>query len=731
MKKITIFFCLLMVFSITKAQNISGVVHNEAEHTPLPGANIFWLGTQIGTSSNANGEFSIKTLEKLPHKLVISFVGFKTDTILIQNKTQKLDIHLKPLALNEIEITGKENRISTIKTINVEKINAAELRKAACCNLSESFENSATVNVVFSDAVSGAKQIQMLGLQGIYTQMLSENIPTLRGISSTYGLNLVPGPWMESIQVVKGAGSVMNGYESTTGQINMEFLKPDEADKFYLDLFGSQAGRLELNTHFAHKFSKKWSSILMVNAGNMSFKQDQNQDNFLDVPLYQSLNILNRWKYFGAKFRSQFGLKITIDERIGGQKDFDKNKSQAEQNAYGINIKTQRLEAFAKTGFILKKEFNSLGIVYSAIDHQQKSFFGLRTYDARQKSFYTNLIYQTILGTDDHQLKFGASYLYDDYDETYLDSTFKRTESVPGAYGEYSFTTKKIKLVTGFRADYHNLFDWILTPRFHFKYNPNETTALRLSAGRGFRVANVFAENLGTLASSRTVIVVEKLNPEEAWNFGANFTKSFDIGGKEASLAIDYYETHFENQVVVDLENPSEIRFYNLNGKSYSKSFQVEGSYEPIKKLDIRLAYKMDDVRTTFDDNQKLRKPYVAQQRALFNVSYATNYDKWKFNFTAQWVGEQRIPKSHLEPGIDSKHRNLSQSPDYFLFNAQITKRHKNLEVSLGSENLFNFTQENPIVFANNPFGNNFDASMTWAPVLGRRVYLALKWKIE
>jgi outer membrane receptor for ferrienterochelin and colicins len=721
------------------AQQLTGKVLGENEkgiQENLPAANVYWQGTTIGTTTDLDGLFQLSIPDSLPARLIISSVGFESDTILVSsNLSKEITILLKGMvSLDVIEIEEKQsttmNKIFT--PINEEVISSKELLKAACCNLSESFSTNASVDVAFTDAVSGAKKIQMLGLDGIYTQVLSENMPLLRGLSAAYGLNYIPGTWVENILVTKGTGSVVNGYESISGQINLEFLKPQEQKKrFFINVYGNLNGRAEANFHVAKKLNKKWSTLLFTHASSNFMKQDMNKDGFLDMPLTQQYNVFNRWDFHNQKnFEAQFGIRGLYETRQGGQTNFNYNADYGKTNLYGIGIITKQLEYFSKTGFMFpSRPYKSVGIQTSGKIQQQQMYFGKRTYTGEQKNFYANVIYANIINNTNHKYKLGTSYLLDDYSESYNDSAFARTESVPGVFAEYTYThPDNFSLVAGVRADYHNLYGLFYTPRLHLRYNVTKKTTLRFSAGRGFRTSNVFIENQSVFASSRKVIVQETFKPEIAWNYGVSVNQQFKLFGNEAFINVDFFRTDFENQIVVDLDqNTNQVVFYNLKGESYSHSLQTDFGFTPFKSFDVKLAYKWYDVKTTYN-YELLDKPYVPKHRVMLNMAYATYMDIWKFDFTTNWFGQSRLPSTVLNP---VEYQLPKKSKDYFLMQAQITKKFRKFDVYVGCENILNYTQSNPILSAADPNGQYFDASMIYAPIEGRIVYFGLRMEIK
>jgi outer membrane receptor for ferrienterochelin and colicin len=739
MNRLLILFVIFFFQQVLVAQQLKGKVLGENEkgiQENLPAANVYWQGTTNGTTTDLDGFFQLSIPDSLPARLIISSVGFESDTILVSSNLQKeVTILLKGMiSLGIIEVEEKQsttmNKIFT--PINQEVISSKELLKAACCNLSESFSTNASVDVAFTDAVSGAKKIQMLGLDGIYTQVLSENMPLLRGLSAAYGLNYIPGTWVENILVTKGTGSVVNGYESISGQINLEFLKPQEQKKrFFINVYGNLNGRAEANFHFAKKLNKKWSTLLFTHASSNFMKQDMNKDGFLDMPLTQQYNVFNRWDFHNQKnFEAQFGIRGLYETRQGGQSNFNYNADYGKTNVYGIGIITKQLEYFSKTGFMFpSRPFKSIGIQTSGKIKQQQMYFGKRTYTGEQKNFYANVIYANIINNTNHKYKLGTGYLLDNYSESYNDSAFARTESVPGVFAEYTFThPDNFSLVAGVRADYHNLYGVFYTPRLHLRYNVTKKTTLRLSAGRGFRTSNVFIENQSVFASSRKVIVQETFKPEIAWNYGVSANQQFKLFGNEAFINVDFFRTDFENQIVVDLDqNTNQVVFYNLKGESYSHSLQTDFGFTPFKSFDVKLAYKWYDVKTTYN-YELLDKAYVPKHRVMLNMAYSTYMDIWKFDFTTNWFGQSRLPSTVLNP---VEYQLPKKSKDYFLMQAQITKKFRKFDVYVGCENILNYTQSNPILSAADPNGQYFDASMIYAPIEGRIVYFGLRMEIK
>ncbi|MBL0047114.1 MAG: TonB-dependent receptor [Bacteroidetes bacterium] len=732
-----ILFLSMALPSIAMAQTLStirGSVYemNGQSKEFLTGVNIVVVGTTEGSTSDSSGSFEINTAQEFPVRLAISYVGYSRDTFKITEHTAtQVNIELKKsITLKEAIVEGRieSTAISTLTPINTTTITSGELLKAACCNLSESFETNPVVDVNQTDAVTGAKQIQMLGLDGIYTQIQSENVPLIRGLSAAYGLGFTPGPWIESIQINKGVGSVINGYEGITGQLNIELKKPQTAEAVFINGYVNHEGREELNIQLANRFKKNTSGELLLHGSTQVKKVDHNGDGFLDQPLYQQLNAYNRW-HFGIpnKLEAQVGLRALYDDKQGGQNRFNYSNDFGKQTNYGVGINNKLIELFTKTGTInAAKPYKSFALITSTRLHLQDSYFGLKTYSARQESFYANTIYQTIISDTRHYIRGGLSFNYNNYFEKINGLPLRTQELVPGAYAEYTYNDlQQFSLVAGVREDYHNSFGFYLTPRLHLKYNFTQLTSLRLSGGRGWRTARVYAENTGAFASSRTINAAMDLRPEVAWNSGINFTHKFRLFAREAVFNVDYYYTFFENQVVLDMEEIHEIRFYNLNGKSYAHYVQGEITTEPIPNFTVLLAYKHNETATNYSGTLRQR-PFVPRDKGLLNVEYKTKNKKWSMNATAKVFGYSRIPSGGI---IHHGNEIPLRSKPYSLYAAQVSYFLMRFDVYVGAENIGNFTQHNPIIDAESPFSSSFDASLVWGPLMGRLMYIGFRWK--
>jgi outer membrane cobalamin receptor len=789
MKKLFyIFLCsLLIVLVFTRravSQNISGIVYEKLTDnakSPLVGVNVYWIGTTIGTFTDDKGRFQISKKGISDTRLLFSILGYGKDTLNISGNKTKLEVEMLPdkQQLGEVEVKGRQDNtyISKMRTQATTVITTGELQRAACCNLAESFETNASVDVSYSDAITGARQIQLLGLSGIYSQVMTENVPLLRGLATSYGLNYIPGSWMESIQVAKGTSSVVQGYESITGQINVEYKKPENSEKFFLNVYGNSNLRFEANADGAIKINDRLSTSLLLHAATFQNEFDRNEvispdstDGFMDMPKITTVTAMNRWDYIiPNKWVSRFGFKYLYEDRNGGQMAFEKSTWNTDTTGitddskkYGIGVKTNRIEGFWKNGiFIGPGGKSSLGLILSGINHQQDAFYGISLYHGHELNFNSNLIFTTSFAGGKHKISTGLSYFVDDYSENFIqarleylyqtipppdsgytnaqlfklvnDSVYTyimdRNEWNSGAFFEYTFDLcDKFALIAGLRGDYNSRFGWLVTPRLHLRANLAKNITLRGSVGKGYRSPNLLAENSSVFVSQRVLYFAQDLGNEEAWNYGLNFAWSFNMFKQKAEFTIDAYRTSFVKQIVADQDSlPTALFFYNLDGKSYANSLQAQLTFSPVKQFTVTAAFRLNDVKITERGNLR-QKAMVNQYKGLLSLSYATKFEKWKFDLTGQLNGPARIPDTDKMP---VKLQRPSWSPVWFNLLAQITKKFKHFDVYLGGENLTNFRQLDPISEYWKPYHTHFDASMAWGPVVGITVYAGIRLTIK
>lgn len=632
------------------------------------------------------------------------------------------DSIFKDETLHEVKVVARKSGTSRLAgAVNGIAVNKDELFKAACCNLGESFTTNPSVDVAYNDATTGARQIKLLGLSGTYVQMLTENLPNFRGAAIPYALGYVPGPWMKGIQVSKGSASVKNGYESITGQINVDYLQPEDEQQVEVNLFGDTKSRIEANADANVHLSDKWATEILLHHENILQNHDDNGDGFYDMPGREQYNVQNRWVYKGKNYIFHGGLGALKEIRTSGQ-DAEHVHS---DDIYRIKLHTNRYEGYMKHAFILNHEHGTnIAFMSSASMHQLDAQYGNKFYDLNEKNLYSSLMFETNFSTQ-HNLSLGLSFNHD-----YLGQNLGQNEkeTTPGAYAQYTYTLgTKLTAMAGVRFDHSSLYGNFFTPRFHVKYSPIDAISIRLSAGKGYRTVFALAEYNYLLASGRNLNISKDLKQEEAWNYGLSTAFYIPMFGKTLKLNAEYYYTSFENQAVVDYDaNKEFIAIYNLRGKSYSHTFQIDASYPLLKGLEITAAYRLNDVKCTYDYGKSLmEKPLTSKYKALFTASYKTPLGLWQFDATVQLNGGGRNPESYqLADGSPS------WSPRFHSFeqvSAQVTRWFRHWSIYVGGENLTGFKQKTPIYGASNPWGSDFEPTLVWGPVEGRMFYAGVR----
>ncbi len=746
MKKTVISFLLFIsIASFLNAQTITGIVKVQkanGEVEPLAYASIYWLEGKSAFVSDDNGQFSFNGKKTENISLIAAYIGYVKDTIVLAQGQDKVEFILRESNnLNEVRVVGRQqgNFLSKTTPVKTEVISAAGLCKMACCNLAESFENSASVTVGYADAITGARQIRLLGLSGQYTQMLDENRPVMRGIASPFGLSYIPGQWLESIQIAKGPSSVVNGLEAITGQINLEHRKPTTEQPLFVNLFLSNTLRSEANVVSSLQLNPKLSTAIFGHFSTDPLGHDGNHDGFKDEPVSMQFNLANRWLYMSENgTQVRFGFKAISDDRLAGQNDFKKD-SPRDYTIWGSGIKNKGVNGYLKVGVPLNEgNTKNIATVIDYTYHNLDSYFGMKDYNAEQNSVFMNLMFMNTIN-ENHKYILGLSGQYDNFDEKVSnhgtlnfeeminplahDIDAGREERSLGGYGEYTYTGgDKLTFVAGLRLDKNNLHGWLFAPRANLKYAFMEKLILRASGGRGFRSSNVIADNLGMLSTGRDIRIDNNLDIEDAWTYGANLTSYFSLGfGEDASLSFDYFRTDFNKQIIVDQERDMRyVWLYNLDGRSFTNTYQLDFTVEPIERFTILATFRYTDARVTLNGQGLVEKPLTSKYKGVLNVQYATNMNKWTFDVTAQLNGPSRL----------FYFADMEQSPVYGMLYAQITKKFKDLDVYIGGENLTNYRQHNPIIDAQDPYSPTFNSTVIWGPLMGIKVYAGLRFTI-
>lgn len=620
---------------------------------------------------------------------------------------------------------------------NSEIITSSELARAACCNLGESFTTNPSVDVSYSDAATGARQIKLLGLSGTYVQMLTENIPNFRGAAAPYGLGYIAGPWMQSIQVSKGASSVKNGYESISGQINVEMKKPQLDPSLSLNAYVDHMGKAELNAEGNLHFGERWSSGLLLHGENTFVSHDENGDGFIDTPRLRQFAGMNRWAYMSSNYVFQAGVKFIAEGRLSGQDEHHVSAAVSHQPLYTIDIDTRRVELFTKNAYIFDRENDgSVALILSGSMHNQDAAYGHKYYDVRQRELYASLMFER-KWNELHALSTGLSFNYDRFGERYrlenaltaAGSRAKANEAVGGAYAQYTLNLdSKLIAMAGVRYDYSSAYGSMFTPRLHVRYTPASGLSLNMSAGRGYRSPHPLAELNYLMASSRRIVIENPVQQEEAWNYGAGASWTPSFFSDKLSLSAEYFYTDFRKQLCINFDrDPHAVYIYGLNGNSRSHTVQAEITVKPIDDLSLTAAYRLTDVKSDYGNGME-QKPLTSRSKWLVTASYAPNMGLWQFDATLAVNGGGRMPTPYVTAtGADSWSRTFGT---YCMLNAQVTRNFRHWAVYIGGENLTGFTQKNPIIGADDPWGPNFDATMIYGPLHGAVIYAGFRYNI-
>lgn len=816
----TILLCAFALASFGQGSvkgRIKGIAPNKKEQL-LAFSNVFWIGTTTGAMSDANGYFSIAH-PKGATKLVARTIGFKPDTLTIKPGTAEVEFVLisESIRLGEVVVSGKQrgSTLLALTSLKTEVITASGLCKMACCNLAESFENTASVSVGFSDAVSGARQIRMLGLAGTYTQMLDENRPVMRGIAAPYGLTYTPGQWLESIQVSKGPGTVVNGYESITGQINVEHRKPTAQQPLFVNLFADSDQRTETNITSALQLNERLSTITLVHASTDPMKKDHNKDGFMDMPTAKQVNVANRWLYITpGEMQVRAGVKLLAEERIGGQMANASVTNNFGRGLYRSSINNKQVNAYLKVGMPVSDRHDhaqeaaaehehssecnhveeatsehqhgsecnheaeaattehehgsecnhkeeaavqnnhkgcsevekSIAFVTDYTYHTQDSNFGLKGYNANMHSAFVNLLFQGGFN-ENNRYTIGTSFRLDKYNELLTDRfldpaapatipgsiiqnavNLNRQERTAGMFGEYTLSKgEALAFILGARADHNSIYGWMFTPRANVKWDITDKLTFRASGGRGYRSPNPVSDNMGMLATGRQIVIDQNLKMEDAWTYGASVVKYFTLfSDQRASLSLDAFRTEFNNQLIVDQEySTSMVSIYNLDGRSYTNSLQIDLNVSPVERFSVFLTYRYTDAKVDLKGKGLVEKPMVDKFKALVNVQYATPMNRWTFDFTAQLNGQTRLPNLTGNLLVANEYSEV-----YPIFFGQITRKFKKVDLYVGCENIGNYRQKNPILAANTPFATSFNSSVVWGPLMGRKAYVGMRFTL-
>ncbi|RYZ56538.1 MAG: TonB-dependent receptor [Sphingobacteriales bacterium] len=743
MKNALIVCFILAGSSSSNAQVVRGNVYT-SDKAPAEGASVTWLQGRTGVATDKKGSFRIPMPPSGTGTLIISFTGHRPDTLHVSD-TASLEVLLKEQGhLADVVVTGERSGTYIANLpMKVEVISSVELKKAACCDLAGCFETQASVQPQTTNIVTNSKELRVLGLAGIYNQVLVDGLPMIQAGSYTYGVSSIPGPLVENIWVAKGANSVLQGYESISGQINVLTREPDAADKLLLNGYLNSFGESHYNAVFSHK-KGKWSTLGAAHVVQPAGTVDRDGDGFLDVPKLTRYMAFNRWKKGNeAKWgwSTQIGLRFLSEKRIGGQTGFLQSEKGSSER-YGQVIQMSQPEAWWKLAYRMNDE-HRFALHTSGFYQHQESYFGVLHYSACQTNAYANLQHEwTYIPTA--VLKSGISFRHMQLNEiiAYPDNfsitasgrtyagDYRKKEQVPGVFAENTLILFQNKLtwMLGIRADHHNRFGWTVTPRTLLRYKASERTDIRASIGSGWRTANIFSENVGLLASSRDIRFEEVLEPERALNYGLSLTHRYKGRNVEGSLSLDYYHTRFQNQIFPDYDaSPTLAIIRNFRGRSVSNAAQAELSAVFYHRVSAKVGYVFLDVHQV-RGGQKETLPFNPKHRVHTSLSYQPLSKRWHLDANMHWYGRQRLPDTKANP---VEYQMPAQSSPYTVASAQFTYLLKTKwEFYAGIENLFDFRQERPLISWQDPFGAYFDTQFAWGPTRGREGYMGFRFKL-
>ncbi len=742
--RIILFLIVTSLFSNAElfSQNLTGVVNgdNDNKKEPLEGAVIKWINTKKGTATDEKGRFELGFTGISDKRIVVSNIGYKTDTVNVSDKLVLEVTLIQNTTTETIEIEDEQNStFISDDAAKTEIITSQELVKDACCDLSGCFGKNSSVEVGVTDIITDSKELKILGLEGVYTQILIDNMPMMNGLNVKYGVSSISGSMIDRITISKGSNSVINGYESISGIMNVILRDYDNSGLVLLNGFINNSLEKQFNMNLTNRLSKNVNTIFALNTTQKSDRIDENYDGFLDNPLITRYTLFNKWNFADEKSKSEFNVagRYWNEERIGGQKGYDINNNQGSNFIYGQTAKINSFDGYMRLAKTVT-ETSGIKLYLNANYYDQNSFYGITKYDALQNNFVAMGLYEFEL-SDQFVFKTGMSYKYlrinedisfsDTSSKTYS-GNYKSIQSIPGIFAENSFNllNDKATLMTGIRFDHLNDYGSIFTPRILLRYQPVNEFVIRVSAGTGFRTANLFSDNSILLASSRDIIIAEKLNPEKTFNYGADVLYYFTFGKTSGSLNLDYYRTEFSNKIIPDYDtDPSKVIFANLNGSAFSNVFQTEANINVMRNFDIKLAYKLIDLQ--YENNGiKYQQPFNSTHRFFSSFSFSPLNKSWSISSGLQWFGVQQLPSTASNP---IQYQRPQQSESYTMINAQFNKFFEFFELYAGVENILDFTQDFPIISAEDPFGQYFDTSYIWGPTKGREFYFGFRFTVK
>ena len=743
MKNIVSIYLLLMS-TLLVGQTISGKTTTE-NGDEIPYANVYLKKTKIGTSSNDSGFYELRNIPEDNYTLIVSSIGYKTVAVKItitgNKKITKNIVLIEDDSLDEIVISGTLRPVSkTNSPVPVEVYSPTFFRKNPTPSIFESLQNVNGVRPQLNCSVCNTGDIHINGLEGPYTFVLIDGMPLVSGLSTVYGLTGIPQALIERVEIVKGPASTLYGSEAVGGIINVITKKPTNAPILSTDIMASSWGEVNTDISMSYKASDKVQGLLGVNYFNFQNRIDNNSDNFTDLTLQNRISIFNKVN-IERKSNKVFTIagRYVYEDRWGGEMNWEKEFRGGNQ-IYGESIYTNRWETF---GTYELPTTENLSFQFSANGHYQDSYYGETSYDAEQLVGFGQLVYNKQVGKK-HDLLLGAAYRYTFYDDntfaTLNENGIENNPSVihlPGVFAqdEISLTARK-KLLLGVRWDNNSVHGNIFSPRVNYKWSSRDkSNIVRLSAGNGFRVANVFTEDHAALTGARTVEFNGELDPETSWNTNINYVKKINTENSFITIDASAFYTYFNNRILPDYESdPNKIIYANLEGHSVSQGISLNADFLSTNGLAINAGATLMEVSVT--ENDVKRKQLLTES---FSGVWSISYDfgnNFSIDYTGNLYGPMRLPLLGENDPRDE------YSPWFSIQNIQLSKKFNNSwEIYGGVKNLLNFTPAaNSINGADNPFDDGvntelnperaFDPSYVYASNQGIRAFAGLRFTL-
>lgn len=755
--RIYLLLIFLLATTISYGQH-TGVLFGRvsSEGKPVEFVNILIVEITQGAITDSLGNYRMENVPIGKFTVQFSGIGFITSkqSVTVTGDTQlNVDLMEDVALLNEVVVTGTLKEVSKMESsIPVEVYSPTLFRKNPTPNIFEGLSMINGVQPQLNCNVCGTGDIRINGLDGPYTMVLLDGMPIVSSLSTVYGLSGIPNSLVKRIEVVKGPASTLFGSEAVGGLINIITQDAFTAPQFSVDAYSTSVG--ELNTDIGGVFKAgKASSLLGVNYFRFTNPRDINKDNFIDVVLQDRISVFNKWSFKTRSGKqSSIAGRLFYEDRWGGELQWTE-ALRGSDLVYGESIKTKRFELIGSHPLSANK---NLTFDYSYNDHNQDSYYGSTSFQAQQKTAFAQLRWNKLFGK--HEILVGLPYRYIFYDDNTLGTADGNKNapgitSLPGLFvqDELKFN-KKFTLLAGLRYDHHIIQGSIITPRLSFKYASHENSVIRLTAGRGFRVVNLFTEDHAALTGAREVVIVNELKPENSWNGNLNYVHTFLFAKGFANIDASLFYTHFTNRIIGDfITDPNKIIYDNLSGYAVSKGVSLNVESQFTSGLNIIMGGTLMEVYQVQDNTSGERIPQVLAPRfsGTATVSYTLPNSKWLIDLTARINGPMFMPVLPNDFRSD-------KSPWVPLLNLQLSRhlhvKKSHLEIYGGVKNLLNFIPVNPLLHPDDPFdrpggkyfdnngdprpdtnpnGYTFDTAYSYAPMQGARAFLGVRFKIH